>query len=99
MVLQDLTPDLPQGEVTAILGPNGCGKSTLLRACARLIVPLSGKVTLGGQDVRQHDSRKLARKLAILPQAPFAPPKASPWPILWRGGVSCARRLRHRALP
>lgn len=73
MVLQDLTLDLPQGKVTAILGPNGCGKSTLLRACARLIVPLSGKITLGGQDVRQHDSRKLARKLAILPQAPLAP--------------------------
>lgn len=73
IVLRDLTLSLPPGKVTAILGPNGCGKSTLLRACARLLPPLSGRVTLGAQDVRRIDSRALARRLAILPQQSLAP--------------------------
>ncbi|MFT4149316.1 MAG: ABC transporter ATP-binding protein [Paracoccaceae bacterium] len=73
VVIRDLTLDLPAGRVTAILGPNGCGKSTLLRAAARLIAPVAGRVALDGQDVRRIDSRALARRLAILPQAPLAP--------------------------
>ena len=32
----DVTLDLPDGEVLAVLGPSGCGKSTLLRAIAGL---------------------------------------------------------------
>lgn len=73
MVLRDLDVDIPQGRVTGILGPNGCGKSTLLRAMARLIRPTGGQVLLDGQDIRQHDTRMLARRLAILPQGPVAP--------------------------
>ncbi len=73
MVIRDLDLTLPPGRVTAILGPNGCGKSTLLRACARLIAPLAGRVTLGGADLRRIDSRALARRLGILPQQPLAP--------------------------
>jgi NitT/TauT family transport system ATP-binding protein len=39
------------GEFLAILGPSGCGKSTLLQVIAGLMLPSSGKVFLGGQDV------------------------------------------------
>jgi iron complex transport system ATP-binding protein len=73
VVIRDLTLSPPTGRVTAILGPNGCGKSTLLRALARLIRPLSGRVTLGGKDVHAEDTRALARRIAILPQSPLAP--------------------------
>jgi iron complex transport system ATP-binding protein len=73
IVIDDLSLELPDGRVTAILGPNGCGKSTLLRALARLIKPLRGAVTLGGDDIFALDTRALARRLAILPQAPRAP--------------------------
>ncbi|WP_210270231.1 ABC transporter ATP-binding protein [Aureimonas sp. ME7] len=72
-VIEDLSLTMPTGRVTAILGPNGCGKSTLLKAFARLIAPVSGQVTLGGEDVNATNTKQLARRLAILPQAPIAP--------------------------
>ncbi|WP_088345817.1 MULTISPECIES: ABC transporter ATP-binding protein [Rhodomicrobium] len=73
VVIRELTLSPPVGKVTSILGPNGCGKSTLLRALARLIRPISGRVTLGGKDIHAEDTRALARRIAILPQAPLAP--------------------------
>jgi iron complex transport system ATP-binding protein len=72
-VIRDLTLAIPAGKVTAILGPNGCGKSTLLRAFARLLRPVSGRVTLSGDDIHAQDTRALARRIAILPQSPLAP--------------------------
>ena len=84
-VLEDLTLSLPPGRVTTILGPNGCGKSTLLWALARLIVPLGGRVTLGGEDVRAQNTRALARQLAILPQAPLAPDGITVGELVRRG--------------
>jgi iron complex transport system ATP-binding protein len=35
-----------EGELIALIGPNGIGKSTLLRTIVRLILPLSGKLTI-----------------------------------------------------
>ncbi|WP_102224432.1 ABC transporter ATP-binding protein [Acidimangrovimonas sediminis] len=72
-VISGLDLALPLGRVSAILGPNGCGKSTLLKAMARLIRPQAGRVTLAGRDIHRHDTRQLAREVAILPQAPLAP--------------------------
>lgn len=72
-VIDDLSLAVPTGSVTAILGPNGCGKSTLLKAFARLIHPLAGRVTLDGADIGRQDTRALARRIGILPQAPLAP--------------------------
>jgi iron complex transport system ATP-binding protein len=73
LVIDRLSLAVPAGQVTAILGPNGCGKSTLLRAFARLIRPRAGRVTLGGDDIHGQETRELARRIAILPQAPLAP--------------------------
>ncbi|MCD2182943.1 ABC transporter ATP-binding protein [Rhizobium sp. GN54] len=73
IVIRDLSLVFSEGRMTTILGPNGCGKSTLLRALARLVRPQKGSVTLGGEDIFATDTRALARRLAILPQAPRAP--------------------------
>ena len=51
IAVDDVTLDLPAGQVLAVLGPSGCGKSTLLRAVAGL-EPLShGAIRAGGQDL------------------------------------------------
>src|SRR5512133_2866424 len=50
LALDDISLEIPQGSLTAILGPSGSGKSTLLRIVAGLERPDSGEVLLAGED-------------------------------------------------
>jgi len=48
--LDDVSLEVPDGSLTALLGPSGSGKSTLLRVIAGLETPDAGRVEIGGQD-------------------------------------------------
>src|ERR1700751_4954485 len=50
LALDDVSLEIPQGSLTAILGPSGSGKSTLLRIVAGLERPDSGEIRLSGED-------------------------------------------------
>lgn len=50
-VLNDITFELPAGEVLAVLGRSGCGKTTLLKILAGLETPNAGEVQINGQSV------------------------------------------------
>ncbi len=73
LVIDDLDFTVPDGEVTAIIGPNACGKSTLLRALARLLRPTAGRVVLDGEQIHTLPTKEVARRLGLLPQTPIAP--------------------------
>ena len=47
--LDDVTFDVPQGEVLGLIGSNGAGKSTLLKVLARITDPTEGQVVLRGR--------------------------------------------------
>ncbi|RDI37214.1 ABC transporter ATP-binding protein [Falsibacillus pallidus] len=70
LIVKDLTLQIPDGEITSIIGSNGCGKSTLLKGMARIIPHQSGIVVLDGVSISKQDTKSLAKKLAILPQTP-----------------------------
>lgn len=74
LVLNGLDLELRRGTFTAIVGPNGSGKSTAIRAMSRLLPVRRGVVFLDGRDVRAFSSRHIARRVAVLPQAPSGPP-------------------------
>lgn len=72
-VLDGVSLALEAGTSTAIIGPNGCGKSTLMRSLGGLLSPQAGEVRLDGRAISGWSRKALARRLAMLPQAPIAP--------------------------
>lgn len=84
-VLQQLNLDILDGAVTAIVGSNGCGKSTLLRSLARLQPVSAGQIILDGESIAAQNSKSVARRLAILSQAPVAPEGLSLQDLVQRG--------------
>lgn len=73
IIINELNISIPKGEVTVLIGGNGCGKSTLLRAMARLLNPMGGSVLLEGKAIDKLSTKKVAKKLSILPQSPISP--------------------------
>lgn len=72
-VLDGVTLRIPDGCVTALVGPNGCGKSTLLKCLSRILKPTGGAALLDGKDVFASNTREVAAKLGLLPQGPVTP--------------------------
>ena len=83
-VLRDVSLEIPEHSVTAIIGPSGCGKSTLLRSLNRMheLVPsarITGKITLDDHDIHAPgvDPVLLRRKVGMVFQKPNPFPSMS----------------------
>ena len=79
--LKDITINIPDKQITAIIGPSGCGKTTLLRAFNRLIetvdgVRITGKVLVDGEDIfdPRTDVTMVRKKMGLLSQRPYPLP-------------------------
>ncbi|MDQ0220828.1 ABC transporter ATP-binding protein [Peribacillus cavernae] len=72
-IVNNLNMDIPDGKITTIIGPNGCGKSTVLKTLSRILTAKSGSVYLDGKQISKESTKKIAQKMAILPQSPDAP--------------------------
>ncbi|WP_420406042.1 heme ABC transporter ATP-binding protein [Nisaea sp.] len=69
-VLRDVNVRVRPGEMVALCGPNGAGKSTLLAVMAGDYAPKQGLVQLDGRSVADLPPNVLARRRAVLEQAP-----------------------------
>ncbi|MGO4736671.1 ABC transporter ATP-binding protein [Bosea sp. 2KB_26] len=51
VAVADMSAQIPQGRMLALLGPSGCGKTTTLRMVAGFIAPTSGSIRVGATDI------------------------------------------------
>ncbi|RAR53371.1 ABC-type branched-subunit amino acid transport system ATPase component [Paraburkholderia unamae] len=65
-VLHDVSVQVREGELVALLGANGAGKSTLMRALAGLHRPVAGGVTFDGRDLTRLDAAHIAALGVVL---------------------------------
>ena len=70
-VLDGVDLTVGAGETVAIMGPSGCGKSTLAALLLRFHEPTSGRITIGGTDIRSLDRSLLRSRIASVLQPPF----------------------------
>jgi len=66
--VDDLTMEIPEGEIVILVGPSGCGKSTTMRLINRLIEPTSGRIVLDGEDVTRVNPDVLRRSIGYVIQ-------------------------------
>ncbi len=85
LIASELNVSIPNGEFTAIIGPNGCGKSTLLRALSRLMKPMAGHVRLDGALISDYPTKEVARRIGLLTQSASAPGDISVAELVARG--------------
>ncbi|CUH37463.1 Putative multidrug export ATP-binding/permease protein [Jannaschia seosinensis] len=68
--LDDVTLRVEPGETVALVGPSGAGKSTIIQLLQRFYDPDTGRVTLGGVDLRDMTRAEFRRHMALVPQDP-----------------------------
>ena len=61
--IQDLSFEVPAGEICVLVGPSGCGKTTAMRLVNRMIEMTSGDILVGGVSVRTRRPADLRREI------------------------------------
>jgi phosphate transport system ATP-binding protein len=79
--LRNITVDIPDRKITAIIGPSGCGKSTLLKSFNRMIdlvegARVSGAVVVDGENIfdPRVEVTAIRKKMGLLSQRPYVLP-------------------------
>jgi ATP-binding cassette, subfamily B, bacterial len=67
-VLEDINLRISPGQMVALVGENGSGKTTLIKLLCRLYDPVSGRITIDGNDLRQFDPQALRQEFAVILQ-------------------------------
>ena len=59
VALDNVSVEIPKGQIFGLLGPNGAGKTTLIRIINRITIPNSGTVLFDGRPITQDDVEKI----------------------------------------
>lgn len=70
-VLDNISFDIPAGNMVAFVGPTGVGKTTLAALITRFYDPQSGQVLLDGRDIRDISLASLRNQISVVPQDVF----------------------------
>ncbi|MFM5983072.1 MAG: phosphate ABC transporter ATP-binding protein [Sphaerospermopsis kisseleviana] len=72
-IIEDVSMDIPQNKITAIMGPSGCGKSTFLKSLNRMIelegeIQVEGSVEFFSQNIygRRVNLNRLRRQITLI---------------------------------
>jgi iron complex transport system ATP-binding protein len=71
--LRGLTLEIPEGAITAVLGPNGSGKTTLLRLVLGVLRPQQGAIAIADQAQASYSRRELGQLVGLVPQDEHIP--------------------------
>ena len=87
---------IPQGKITAVIGPNGSGKTTLLQAIAGILSPSAGEIRVMGKPVKTR--HLICHAVTVFPTGTPSPLKMS---CQWAGtpsaaGLACSVRMTAR---
>ncbi len=69
VALKNVSLEIPDGQVIALIGPSGAGKSTLIRCVNRLVEPTEGKIYLGDTELTTlppRELRKARRRMGMI---------------------------------
>jgi len=67
-ILKHVSFEIPAGKTVAVVGPSGSGKSTLARLLYRFYDVQQGRITIGGEDIREVTQSSVRRAIGIVPQ-------------------------------
>jgi ABC-2 type transport system ATP-binding protein len=81
LALNDISFDVPQGQIFGLLGPNGAGKSTLINILAGMVMKTSGSAEIWGFDIDKNP-RNAKRAIGIVPQETIFDPFFTPFEVL-----------------
>jgi ABC-2 type transport system ATP-binding protein len=96
--LDDVTFDVPRGQIFGLLGPNGAGKSTLINILAGLVNKTGGAATIWGFDTDVHP-RNAKASIGIVNQEILFDPFFSPFETLEiQGGLYGVPKAKRRSM-
>ena len=96
-ILNELSFQAREGEITLLIGPNGAGKSTVLKTLFGLLAPRSGSISLFGVEVGGTPPRQmLDRGVAFVPQGRNLFGSLSVLHNLELGGITLKAGLKER---
>jgi osmoprotectant transport system ATP-binding protein len=66
--VDNVTIEIPAGEIVIFVGPSGCGKTTTMKMINRLIEPTSGRIFIGDDDITRRNADELRRHIGYVIQ-------------------------------
>ncbi len=81
IALDDVSFDVPQGQIFGLLGPNGAGKSTTINILSGMVMKTSGRASIWGFDIDEHP-RNAKFAIGIVPQEILFDPFFTPFETL-----------------